>query len=169
MPPARAGSGSRAGRTSRSPWLQRRRSSAGRSTPPRPRNVQVPGRLERRADHPLEIWDGAHNLAGLGYLLPRLPTRSYAIVVSILADKQAEAMLRALAQLGDTLIATQSPNPRAIPAAELARLAAPHFERVEAVADPAAAVARARSLAGPDGAVLVTGSLYLLAALSLDG
>ena len=34
---------------------------------------------------------------------------------------------------------------------------------------PAAAFARARTLAGPDGAVLVTGSLYLLAALSLDG
>ena len=68
--------------------------------------------------------------------------------------------------LGDTLVATQSRNPRALPADELARLAEPHFARVEAVADPAAAVARARALAGPDGAVLVTGSLYLLAALS---
>jgi dihydrofolate synthase/folylpolyglutamate synthase len=132
-------------------------------------SVHVPGRLERRSEQPLEIWDGAHNLAGVGYLLPRLPTRDYTIVVSILADKRAEAMLRALTALGSTLIATQSPNPRATPADELARLARPHFARVEADADPTAAVARARALAGPDGAVLVTGSLYLLAALSLDG
>jgi dihydrofolate synthase/folylpolyglutamate synthase len=130
--------------------------------------VRVPGRLERRSEQPLEIWDGAHNLAGVGYLLARLPTRSYTIVASILADKRPEEMLRALTPLGDTLVATASPSARAIPAEELAGIAAPHFARVEAVPDPAAALARARTLAGPDGAVLVTGSLYLLAALSLD-
>ena len=56
-----------------------------------------------------------------------------------------------------------------MPAEELASSARPHFAHVEAEPDPAAALARARTLAGPDGAVLVTGSLYLLAALSLDG
>src|SRR5207247_7999167 len=30
----------------------------------------LPGRLERRSESPLEIWDGAHNLDGVGYLLP---------------------------------------------------------------------------------------------------
>jgi dihydrofolate synthase / folylpolyglutamate synthase len=127
--------------------------------------LAVPGRLERRGEQPLEIWDGAHNLAGIGYLLPRLPAHEYTIVASILADKDAEAMLRALTALGSSFLATQSSNPRALPADELARLAAPHFARVEAVSDPAGAVARARSAAGPDGAVLVTGSLYLLSDL----
>jgi dihydrofolate synthase/folylpolyglutamate synthase len=131
--------------------------------------VFVPGRLERRSEQPLEIWDGAHNLAAVGYLLARLPARRYTIVASILADKRPEAMLRALTPLGDTLIATTSPNPRALAAAELARLASPHFAHVETEPDPAAAVGRARGLAGPNGGVLVTGSLYLLAALSLDG
>jgi hypothetical protein len=36
------------------------------------------------------------------------------------------------------------------------------------VVSPSDAVARARVLAGPDGAVLVTGSLYLLSELSQD-
>jgi dihydrofolate synthase/folylpolyglutamate synthase len=130
--------------------------------------VRVPGRLERRGERPLEIWDGAHNLAGIGYLRARVPARGYTIVVSILADKNADGMLRALTALGRTLVATQSPHPRALPAAELARLAEPYFACVETVADPAAAAARARELAGPDGAVLVTGSLYLLSALSVD-
>jgi dihydrofolate synthase/folylpolyglutamate synthase len=131
--------------------------------------VRIPGRLERRSEHPLEIWDGAHNLAGIGYLLARLPTRRYVIVVSILADKRPEQMLRALTPLGDTVIATTSGSHRAVPPEELASLAQPHFAHVETQHDPAAALLQARALAGRDGAVLVTGSLYLLAALSDSG
>jgi dihydrofolate synthase/folylpolyglutamate synthase len=128
--------------------------------------LEIPGRLEYRGRAPLEIWDGAHNLAGIGYLLPRLPNRRFTIVASILADKKADAMLRALTAVGDALVATRSGNPRALPAEELARLAAPHFSSVEAVPNPHEALKRARALAGPEGAVLVTGSLYLLSDLS---
>jgi dihydrofolate synthase/folylpolyglutamate synthase len=124
--------------------------------------LEIPGRLEHRGDAPLEIWDGAHNLAGIGYLLPRLPGRRFVIVTSILGDKEADAMLRALTAVGDTLVATRSGNARALPADELARVAAPHFACVEAVPDPHEALNRARALAGAEGAVLVTGSLYLL-------
>jgi dihydrofolate synthase/folylpolyglutamate synthase len=131
--------------------------------------VELPGRLERRSDEPLEIWDGAHNLAGLAYLLPRLPSRSYVLVCSILADKRPELMLEALSALGDTFVATSSSNERAVPAQELAARAEPYFRHVESVASPPAALARARSLAGTQGAVLVTGSLYLLADLSAAG
>ena len=141
----------------------------GRPVDPRAAEaVRVPGRLERRRERPVEIWDGAHNLAGIGYLLGRLPAADYTVVASILADKDAEAMLRALTAVGSTLVATQSTSARSLPAAELADLARRRFAVVEVVPDPAAAVARARELAGPDGAVLVTGSLYLLAELSSD-
>jgi dihydrofolate synthase/folylpolyglutamate synthase len=128
--------------------------------------VQVPGRLEVRAERPLEIWDGAHNLAGLGWLLARLPSRRYVVVASILADKDAERMLAALSAIADRLVATRSAHPRARGAAELASLA--RFP-AEVVDDPFEALARARALAGPDGAVLVTGSLYLLQDLSDAG
>jgi folylpolyglutamate synthase/dihydropteroate synthase len=77
-------------------------------------------------------------------------------------------MLRALSVLGDVLVATQSSSGRAVPADELAAIAGPLYATVEAIADPAAALAHARELAGPDGAVLVTGSLYLLADLSKE-
>jgi dihydrofolate synthase / folylpolyglutamate synthase len=131
-------------------------------------NVQVPGRLERRGERPLEIWDGAHNLAGVGYLLPRLPVRPFTIVASILADKDSDPMLAALSAAGDTFVATQSSNPRALPATVLAEQARSRFAAVEAVPEPEAALHRARELAGADGAVLVTGSLYLLADLSIE-
>ena len=132
--------------------------------------VQVPGRLEHRSEHPLEIWDGAHNLAGVGYLL-RAPahaeaTRSSPRSSPTSAPRRCCARSRRSAT---RFVATTSGSQRATPPEELANLARPHFARVEAESDPAAALARARTLAGPDGAILVTGSLYLLAALSLGG
>jgi dihydrofolate synthase / folylpolyglutamate synthase len=131
--------------------------------------VELPGRLERRGERPLEIWDGAHNLAGVGYLLPRLPDREYVIVASILRDKRPAMMLEALSVLGDALVATQSANERAVPAGELGELARRFFAHVEVEPDPATAVRRAESRAGPEGAVLVTGSLYLLTDLHGHG
>ncbi len=142
----------------------------GRSVDPHAAdNVELPGRLERRGEHPLEIWDGAHNLAGIGWLLPRLPsTPGWTVVCSIVRDKRPGMMLEALSVLGPTLVATESTNGRALPAAELAALASGHFERVETEPEPTAARARALELAGAGGAVLVTGSLYLLADLSAE-
>ena len=128
--------------------------------------VGLPGRLEHRSEEPLEIWDGAHNVAGVGWLLGRLPSRRYVVVASILEDKKVDGMLEALSVLGDTFVATRSSNARALPAAELARRAARFFPSTEVVEDAAAARARGRDLAGPEGALLVTGSLYLLADLS---
>jgi dihydrofolate synthase/folylpolyglutamate synthase len=127
--------------------------------------LRLPGRLERRGEEPLEVWDGAHNLDGVGWLLPRLPTASWTVVAAILADKHAAGMLAALAAVSDTLVATSSTNARSLPARDLADLAGGRFERVEVEPDPERALARGRELAGPDGAVLVTGSLYLLADL----
>jgi dihydrofolate synthase/folylpolyglutamate synthase len=80
-------------------------------------------------------------------------------------DKDAEAMLSELAPLAATAVVTTASNPRALPAEELAVVARRHVASVESSPDPAEALHRARALAGPDGRVLVTGSLYLLADL----
>jgi dihydrofolate synthase / folylpolyglutamate synthase len=139
----------------------------GRTVDPGPLvDVVVPGRLERVGQNPLEIWDGAHNLAGVGYLLTRVPRADWVLVASILADKDAAGMLAALSALGGRLVATSSSSPRALPAAKLAALAQPFFADIQVVADPREALVRGRGLAGEAGAVLVTGSLYLLADLA---
>ena len=135
----------------------------GRTVDPGPlADVVVPGRLERVGESPLEIWDGAHNLAGVGYVLTRIPRADWVVVASILADKDAAGMLAALSALGGRLVATSSSSPRALPAGGLGTLAQPYFPHVEVVPEPAGAVTRGRELAGAEGAVLVTGSLYLL-------
>ena len=123
--------------------------------------ISLPGRLEHRGD---EIRDGAHNAEGARWLAARLDRDDYTFVASVLRDKDAGAMLAALATRGRRFVATESTNARALPAGELASLAAEHFEEVETEPDPVAALARGR-LHPP---VVVTGSLYLLADLSAD-
>jgi dihydrofolate synthase/folylpolyglutamate synthase len=122
------------------------------------------GRFERVGE---DVFAGAHNPAGVEWLLERLPRRDYVVVASILADKDADAVLQRLAGAGRVVVATASHSARALPAEELARLAQAYFDTVETVADPGNALARARELAGDNGAVLVTGSLYLLADLTV--
>jgi dihydrofolate synthase/folylpolyglutamate synthase len=139
----------------------------GRQVDPAPaESLGIPGRVEHVSEEPLEIWDGAHNLAGVGWLLARLPSRRYVVVASILEDKDADGMLAALSALGDTFVATASDNLRAIPPDDLAERARAFFTKVSAVAEPDRAVSFAREAAGDDGAILVTGSLYLLADLA---
>lgn len=125
--------------------------------------VALPGRFEVRAG---EVRDGAHNPEGVRWLLDRLPPGDHTLCVSILGDKDAGAMLDALARAGRRLVATTSSSPRALPADALAALAAGRFDVVETVVDPVAALARAHELGEP---VLVTGSLYLLADLAAAG
>jgi dihydrofolate synthase/folylpolyglutamate synthase len=124
-----------------------------------PVRAQLPGRVEWRAD---ELWDGAHTPEAVRYLEQFLPKLG-SIVASILADKDIDEILRLLGEHAPALVATQSSNPRALPAGALAARARSRFATVEEIADPRAALARAHELGTP---VLVTGSLYLLADLA---
>jgi folylpolyglutamate synthase/dihydropteroate synthase len=108
------------------------------------------------------VWDGAHTPEAIDWLLARLPARDHALCVSILGDKRVDELLERLDRAGSTFIATQSSNPRALPAKELAARAEQHFTNVETVRNPSKALARARASGKP---VIVTGSLYLLADL----
>jgi dihydrofolate synthase / folylpolyglutamate synthase len=122
-------------------------------------NVRLPGRLEQR---PGELRDGAHNPDGVRWLVDRLSGDDYVVVASILADKDAGEMVRLLARTGHTFVATESSNPRALPAAALAGVARAHFHDVYVLENPVEALRHAHRLGEP---VLVTGSLYLIADL----
>ena len=72
-------------------------------------------------------------------------------------------MVSLLRTVCPTIIATTSSNPRSLPADTVASLAGgPSCQR------PKEALEAARVLAGPNGAVVVCGSLYLLHDLSGD-
>jgi dihydrofolate synthase / folylpolyglutamate synthase len=120
--------------------------------------ISLPGRFDVVGE---DVFAGAHNPAGVEWLLERLPRNDYVVVASILADKDAEAMVRLLARTGRKLVATSSRSARALPPDELARAAEPFFDSVEVEPDPERALDRA------EGPVLVTGSLYLISDLSV--
>jgi dihydrofolate synthase/folylpolyglutamate synthase len=123
-------------------------------------DVALAGRFERRES---ELRDGAHNPDGVRFLLDRLPSGDWTIVASILADKDADGMLRELRRAGSRIVVTRSSSNRALPPGELGELARRYFAHVEVVEDPSRALARAHELGDP---VLVTGSLYLLGDLA---
>jgi dihydrofolate synthase / folylpolyglutamate synthase len=131
----------------------------------------IPGRVEVVAQEPLTVYDGAHNPAGARALAESLgdvlgERRPRVAVIGVLEDKDAAGMLRELLPHVDHAVYTRSQNPRSLPPATLASLA----EKLagppaQTAADPRRAVELARSLAGPAGAVIATGSIYLIADL----
>ena len=124
-------------------------------------DVRLPGRLEWRCDD--EVWDGAHTRGGCRVARSSaFLGHDWIIVLSVLGDKDVDGMLERLARAGSVFVATQSSNPRALAAPELADRARRYVSDVVTIADPVAALRRAHEL-GPR--VLVTGSLYLLADL----
>jgi dihydrofolate synthase / folylpolyglutamate synthase len=133
-------------------------------------SVTVPGRFQVTGDAPLTILDGAHNPSGIAALAAALRDvvgeRALVPVVSVLDDKDAAGMLRELVGLSAGAVFTASQNPRALSPATLAslwsQLGGPPAE-IEA--SPHAAVRRAREIAGEGGAVVATGSIYLVADL----
>jgi dihydrofolate synthase/folylpolyglutamate synthase len=135
------------------------------------RDTRIPGRMDVVASDPLTIYDGAHNPSGAAALARALAEalgdrRQRVGVVSVLEDKDAAGMLSELIPAVDRFVFTRCVNPRALSPATLETLAAKlGGPPSETVADPRAAVERARSLAGPGGAVVATGSIYLVADL----
>ena len=138
-------------------------------------STRVPGRFEivQRGDGVGEVvLDAAHNPAAVAALADtlrgHLAGRRLVAVVSVLDDKDAASMLAELLALCAAAVFTTSANPRALSPATLASLAgqlgAPAATRVER--DPRRALAVARELAGADGVVLATGSIYLIADLT---
>jgi dihydrofolate synthase/folylpolyglutamate synthase len=137
--------------------------------------VRIPGRLQQIATDPVTLIDGAHNPDGMRALAESLPelVRGHDRVIatlSILDDKDAAGMLAALMPACDAIVLTSSQNPRALPPPTLQSLARQlGGPPSEIVADPLRALARARELAGPNGVVIATGSLYLIADLIATG
>jgi dihydrofolate synthase/folylpolyglutamate synthase len=141
--------------------------------------LTIPGRLERVADEPPSYIDVAHNpdgaaalAEGLGEVASGAPVVA---CVAALADKDAEAMLGALAPALERAVCTEldpaALAARGLPGAswhstgKLAAACAAVGLPAEEEPDFATALARARQHAAsiPDGVLLVTGSHYALA------
>src|SRR5439155_1461056 len=125
--------------------------------------VRWPGRLAVLRERPLVVVDGAHNPAGATTLAAELPgvvgDRRVVLVFAVMADKDWRAMLGPLlaraARVIVTRVGRRAADPQALADALRGRVP------VEAVVEPRAALRAALARAGAEGAVLVTGSLFL--------
>lgn len=128
-----------------------------------------PGRLERLNDEPLIVLDSAHNhhsAERLQSALSLFPHRRLILLFGASADKDIEGMLEVLAKDAAAIIVTRSFHPRAANVetlAELARSIAPATP-VHLTDDALPAIRLAESLAEPGDMILVTGSIFVVAA-----
>ena len=129
-------------------------------------DVHWPGRLERFGH---VILDGAHNDPGVralcAYCDRWLDREKTVLLTCMMEDKETDKMAAMLAQRARCVVATQLALPRAMKADKLADTFAAHDLEVHAKSDVAEALMLARNLAGEEGTVLCSGSLYLIGAL----
>ena len=127
--------------------------------------VHSPGRLEVIGRHPLTLADAAHNPHGMQALcLAVAESFTYDRLVAVLAimgDKDIDAMLSSLAQIVDEVVVTANDSPRCLPAPDLAQAASGYWsaDAVHQVGNLPEAMEFARTLAGPQGCVVATGSV----------
>jgi dihydrofolate synthase / folylpolyglutamate synthase len=141
--------------------------------------LAIPGRLERVAEAPLTFLDVAHNPDGAAALAEALVEvvgdRPVVACLAALADKDAGAMVRALAPAIERVVCTEL-DPGALEARGLPGIASHGADKLAAACaeagipaerqpELAEALRRGRRLAAEraGGVLLVTGSHYLLA------
>jgi dihydrofolate synthase / folylpolyglutamate synthase len=133
------------------------------------RETRWPGRFQviaARDGWPEMVLDVAHNPAGAWALRSALSEqyedRPLILVFGAMRDKAISEMTEILFPLAERVIATRPENPRAASPDEIRQAAARTGTEIEVVDDPQRAVERARAQAGPNAAVVITGSIYLV-------
>jgi dihydrofolate synthase / folylpolyglutamate synthase len=133
------------------------------------RDTRWPGRfqvLPTTLHHPEVVFDVAHNPAGAWALRSTISAtyedRPLIFVFGAMRDKSIGEMAEILFPLADRVIATHVENPRAASAAEIREAAKRVATEIEEAPDVASALAMARTTAGTQGLLVVTGSIYIV-------
>lgn len=129
--------------------------------------VTSPGRLEPIASNPLVVLDGAHNRQGFASLARALDEsfepRRWVLLFAAMKDKDIPGMLGELAGRVFASVVTSSGADRSYLPEDLAVLVSEALDiDAQAVVEPDLALGTAQRLAGPEGGVIVAGSLYLV-------
>lgn len=133
------------------------------------RNTRWPGRFEvmpAEAGFPETVLDVAHNPAGAWALRSALSTfyedRPLTFIFGVMRDKAIGEIATILFPLANLVIATQADNPRAAAPREIVELGRPTQTPMVEEPSVAAAFDRARLVAGAEGVVVITGSIYIV-------
>jgi dihydrofolate synthase/folylpolyglutamate synthase len=129
------------------------------------RETRWPGRFQVVPGRPEIVFDVAHNPAGAWALRSTLSAcyegRRLIFVFGAMRDKAINEIAEILFPLAERVIATQADNPRSATPEEVREAAVRAHSEIESAPDVPSALAGARELAGEDGIVVVTGSIYI--------
>ena len=133
------------------------------------RTTRWPGRFQvmpAAAGAPEYVFDVAHNPAGAWALRSALSAcyedRPLTFVFGAMKDKAIGEIAEILFPLAARVVATKADNPRSATPDEIREAASRTATDIEDAIDVASALDRARSLAGPGGIVVITGSIYIV-------
>jgi dihydrofolate synthase/folylpolyglutamate synthase len=133
------------------------------------RETRWPGRFQVMPPAngaPEYVLDVAHNPAGAWALRSTLSgayvDRPLTFVFGAMRDKAIAEIAEILFPLAERVIATRADNPRSATSEEIREAAAHTSVEIEEAPNVPAALERARVSAGPNGVVVVTGSIYIV-------
>ncbi|MGA2356453.1 MAG: folylpolyglutamate synthase/dihydrofolate synthase family protein [Terriglobales bacterium] len=139
------------------------------------RQTQWPGRFHivpAAEDHPEYVLDVAHNPAGAWALRSTLSSsypnigngRDLTMVFGVMRDKAMQEMTEILFPIAQNVIVTRANNPRSATPAEIRQAAARVAAgiNIEDAEEVSSVLAQARKVAGRDGLIVVTGSIYVV-------
>ncbi|HYK51059.1 MAG TPA: folylpolyglutamate synthase/dihydrofolate synthase family protein [Terriglobales bacterium] len=132
------------------------------------RDTRWPGRfhvLPASDSGPEIVLDVAHNPAGAWALRSTLSAayedRPITMVFGVMRDKAVGEVAEILFPIAEQVVLTQANSPRSATTEEIRQAARVQVDMRE-VPDTASAIAEARRIAGPNGLVVVTGSIYIV-------
>jgi dihydrofolate synthase / folylpolyglutamate synthase len=133
------------------------------------RETRWPGRFQvvpAKEGWPEIVFDVAHNPAGAwalrSALSERYGDRPLVFVFGAMRDKAISEMTEILFPSASRVIATRPSNPRAASPEEIREAGSRTGTEIEMVPDVRAALEKARSNAGPEEGIVITGSIYLV-------
>jgi dihydrofolate synthase/folylpolyglutamate synthase len=133
------------------------------------RETTWPGRFQviaAHGDEPEYVLDVAHNPAGAWALRSTLSAvygdRPLTMVFGVMRDKAVSEIAEILFPIAEHVIVTHAESPRSATPAEIHQAASRVSAEIREAKDVAAALAEARRLAGSQGLVVVTGSIYIV-------
>jgi dihydrofolate synthase/folylpolyglutamate synthase len=133
------------------------------------RNVKWPGRFEIIKARATLVLDAAHNKDSSRKLTRAIrdyfPGKRVILLFGSSEDKDVQAMMDSLSDIAERIIFTQSVHPRAYPAVELQHFAVHLGLPCEVITPIEKAVRYLMEQAKEDDIILVTGSLFIVAAV----
>lgn len=124
-----------------------------------------PGRLDVVRRSPLTVLDVTHTPDGARAVASELnifPGSPRIMVVGMLKDKDARGAMANLAPLFDRVVCTSSSSPRAFSPQEMLDATLPYNANASMVNGVGRAIDVAEEMAGKDGLIFVSGSLYTI-------